>query len=936
MSASLATTSDLPNDRGDRGGPSDPINLSPYSRPLVTLLFALALGWAASVFGATETQNSFRLSLMLSVPMLIAAWFLGRKPFSDLRFLPAAGIGLLLLTRITIASSLEAPGLAILSCGWLAFFLTLLLAAGPHGDEKRVLLVLILLGVAEALVGLIQSVGGLDYIGTYHRQLGRRASGTLINPNHFAALLNMTLGLALGVLYAGFHRRRVRQNPVRSEKYAWAWSVLLCSSFVGLGVVASLSRSGLVTLILMMIFVSLIWGTRDNQRDLKLGPILLLLLVLGMGAWVGLERLFSRFETTGSNGMQRILICWDTLKLIGSEPILGVGPGLYKWRFRPYQTVDTAHLYASAHNDYLHSAAEWGIPLALLFWCFVIWRLYRSTKLFLGEKEPWRAGLSLGCSAAILALLLHSFTDSSLRVPLVLMVFCSVLAISCCQEKPLTWRRPAANLLWRVPLSILLILAGGRVFQHLVVVESVRTASSPEHLEPTLKWDPEADQAAFQLGRLYRDRVAHQDLGRALEYLQRAAELNPHSWEYGLELARCLELLNRDLDARQEYQRTISLNPHSAPYQWRFANFLLRADDREASLQHLARSVSLDPAYRKPLFDLLLRMGASSREVEQVWPRDQQSRIILVESVLRKTRLSDSEHWVDLIDRSWSQDPEGVLLPKLLSRARQLGSAPLWFGFLEQRLGRALRDRSPLTVSAAVPFLDYLVEIGRVKEAREYWLLLTRKNALIDSSYHRGDSLVWNGDFELPLIDGGGFDWRIYPSSGNLISISPAPESSGDALKLDFDGTENLNFSGLRQLVAIPGPGPYRLNYRVRAEGISTEEGLYFEVTDHSGERTLVRTRQILKSVPWRTESAAFTVPPGVSSVWLLLRRNLSRRIDNRLRGKLWLDLVRIQPEHSSLADSLPIASDSITASSSTHSEIQQIAATPPTSEGSI
>ena len=612
-----------------------------------------------------------------------------------------------------------------------------------------------------------------------------------------------------------------------------------------------------------------------------------------------LEGFYSRFETAASNGAERILIYRDTLRLISSEPILGVGPGLYKWRFRPYQTGDTERLYANAHNDYLHSAAEWGIPLALLFWCFVTWRLYRSAKAFLSEKDPGKAGLSLGCSAAILSILLHSLTDSSLQVPLVLMVFCSVLAISWCQDEALPWRVPLMNRLWRVPLAILLILAGARITQHLVVAESERTASSPEQLEEVLSWDPGAHGVAFQLGRLRRDRVAHQDLGRAFEYLQKAAELNPYSWEYGLELARCLELLNRNLDARQEYLRIIELNPRSAVYHWRFANFLLRTDDREHALRHLSRSISLDPTFRKPLFDLLFRMGASSREVEQVWPRDQQSKVILVESLLREPRLPESEQWVDLIDRSWSQDQEGVLLPILLSQARLLGSAPPWLEFLEQRLGRALRDRSPLTVSASIPFLEYLVEMGRVKEAQEYWLLLTRKNALIDSSYQLGDSLVWNGDFELPLIEGGGFDWRIYPSSGNLISISPAPESSGYVLKLDFDGTENLDFRGLRQLVTVPGPGPYRLKYRVRAEGLSTEEGLYFQITDHSGERTLLRTRQILKSIPWRTESAAFTVPPGVSSVWLLLRRNISRRIDNRFRGRLWLDAVRLRPEHT-------------------------------------
>ena len=76
--------------------------------------------------------------------------------------------------------------------GWSVLFLTLLLI--QSGIRARAFLILlILLGVFEALYGLLQSLGGYDYTGEYFRGAGRTATGTLINRNHYAAVLNLTI-----------------------------------------------------------------------------------------------------------------------------------------------------------------------------------------------------------------------------------------------------------------------------------------------------------------------------------------------------------------------------------------------------------------------------------------------------------------------------------------------------------------------------------------------------------------------------------------------------------------------------------------------------------------------------------------------------------------------------------------------------------------------
>ena len=49
-------------------------------------------------------------------------------------------------------------------------------------------------------------------------------------------------------------------------------------------------------------------------------------------------------------------------------------------------------------------------------------------------------------------------------------------------------------------------------------------------------------------------------------------------------------------------------------------------------------------------------------------------------------------------------------------------------------------------------------------------------------------------------------------------------------------------------------------------------------------------------STDWTVTESTFTMPEGTGEAVLRLRRRQSQRIDSRIRGKLWLDSVRIGP----------------------------------------
>ncbi len=402
-----------------------------WSQRVAGALVGASLGWALWHYGATETWALYGLFLMLLVPALISCFCWPKAAWT-----PELGLffvaGIVLLARMALMPSLEAEGYTLLAVGWLALFSTWTIAASSVNLASHLALVLVLVAGGEALLGLLQASGlGVAETRELRDQLG--ATGTFINRNHFAALLNMALPLAFGALVAGWGRRQRLKAP-RSETLAWAWLTILGCSLLGLAVLLSRSRGGILALAATLLFLAVV-VSRDragaNGKALPgIAAGLLLALVLGLGLALGPKTFIERFAQIGESGQGRLTLYRDTLGLVADHAILGVGPGMYGWHFRSYQSEDFSHRYDHAHNDYLESAAEWGLPVALLFWAWVFRRLFRALRLFRVSRTPSRRGTALGAAGAIAATLLHSLVDFNLQIAADWMYFCAVLGLA--------------------------------------------------------------------------------------------------------------------------------------------------------------------------------------------------------------------------------------------------------------------------------------------------------------------------------------------------------------------------------------------------------------------------------------------------------------------------------------------------------------------------
>jgi hypothetical protein len=308
---------------------------------------------------------------------------------------------------------------ALLAAGWAYFA-----AAKNHSRVIRFFHLLLVLGVLEALLGLIQYSIAPGWIFGYINNF-YRTSGTLINRNHFAGLLEMLIPIGFGLAYSAARRFGEMARP---------YLYLLASSFMGLGLLFSVSRMGIFSFVATVLFLGFVLRLRTAQHKLSLLLASSTLgLVLAGALWIGIDVIVARYsELVGQDAILRegrVLVFRDAIRMIGSNP-LGVGPGNFQDYFRRYQIFRPDLLFDHAHNDYLETAAEWGIPLAAFFWIFVFFVLIRGVRVFTTMRSPEGRGILLACVGAIFSILVHSLTDFNLQIPSNAMLFFSFIGIS--------------------------------------------------------------------------------------------------------------------------------------------------------------------------------------------------------------------------------------------------------------------------------------------------------------------------------------------------------------------------------------------------------------------------------------------------------------------------------------------------------------------------
>jgi putative inorganic carbon (HCO3(-)) transporter len=329
---------------------------------------------------------------------------------------------------------------------YLTAFYLVLLVCEDRTAKRQLIYSLVALGAFEAFYGLVQYLTGWQQIFAYVKKYYLEdATGTYINRNHFAGLLEMVLPftVALAIRLAGNLRSTVQPGAIKARIFLSAKELfplvlllfLAVATFTAL--VFSRSRMGIISALASLITVLALAGSSSlSKRTRVVAATLFFLGVVGIVVWVGRDPVIVRFENLGQEYSQtaqnRLSIWRDTLNLIQQHPLFGTGLGTFSVAYTSVQTVFLNLLVDHAHCDYLEAASDLGLPGGVLLFGSIFWILAKAVGSYRKAEDRFEAGICLGCIGGIVAILVHSLADFNLYIPANALVFAVTLALAQC------------------------------------------------------------------------------------------------------------------------------------------------------------------------------------------------------------------------------------------------------------------------------------------------------------------------------------------------------------------------------------------------------------------------------------------------------------------------------------------------------------------------
>jgi O-antigen ligase len=278
--------------------------------------------------------------------------------------------------------------------------------------------------------------------------------GQFINKNHFAFLMEMALGLTLGLVLGGGVKRE--QVLIYLAALLPVWTALVLCRSRG-GVIAMLLEVGVAAFLLTGFLQSSRSQSEPGASEstsklramltsapLRMGLFIILVCGVVFGTlYLGGERLASSIESTrveisGDTSELRQRVSrnetWAmTLKMFAAHPVLGVGMGAYWAAVPAYHDASGTLTPQEAHNDYLELLASGGlVGFAIGVWFLIA--VVKKAKTNLGSRHRLRRAACLGASIGIAGVAVHSLVDFGLHMIVNALVFTTLIVIATSEQ----------------------------------------------------------------------------------------------------------------------------------------------------------------------------------------------------------------------------------------------------------------------------------------------------------------------------------------------------------------------------------------------------------------------------------------------------------------------------------------------------------------------
>ena len=776
--------------------------------------------------------------LALAIPLFVAVQLIPLPLFALKILSPERGRILQALAPLTpppafAALSMEPATTAAYLFRTIGYLLVFLLVRAITARTRRAWLVavpLIAVACAEAVLGLLQNAAAAEVSGTYP------------NKNHFAGLLEMVLPLAIGCAIT-LLKSRSPNNGIGFNRRTGSWVVFAAAALMAVALPFSLSKMGFLGGIggLFCMAALAAWSILKGRVRLVAIGLIGALFLMAM-VTIPSERLASAFGDSLSDktGEGRVPVLGDTLRLVGAYPVAGVGLGAFDAAFLKYQTGVVDLAFEFAHNDYLENAAELGVPGFLLAGAFVLTLFVRSLRAGIGDADRGTQYMAWGCTGAMTAIGLHSFTDFNLYIPSNALVLAWIMGMvagfpshhaTAAPQSP--WSRfvrlrglnaalGCLLLLWAVPA----MLFGGTQSESWLCSLGICGTGGPASGRAAASTHPLPEL----LGALSRDPAS------------------PFRW---CDVGDALLRSGRAEEAKYSFSRALDLAPNIPPVKFRAADFYASMNDRTREMEQTSGILDKSLISDTQIFARYEREKIPAAEIlsRGIPPNPRAARAWLRHQMLPGTAGEAEAVWDWMLSRHFADD------------------------------------------AMARDYVNFFYRLQRYDLAAAAWsrYLGDRGRGYLQSNW------LFNGDFESAPV-AVAFDWNIGGLGEDVRALidSGAAHSGSRSLRIDFGGRKNVDYHQTFQTAFVQG-GRYRFAAFVRTHGLTSDQGVGFRIFDQEVPSRLdITTDRFAGTADWKQTERIFVVPPVVRLLAVQVVRQPSVRIDNQIGGTAWIDTVTL------------------------------------------
>ncbi len=412
-------------------------------------LLAISI-FAVIIFGAVDVWALGLFSLFvgaIAVLWLADAWRNGELRFSASPLqIPLFGLTLIgLIQLLPLRGSADLSGLLSIPASgaltlapvqtrfaviqlitYLVFFAAALNFINNRKRLRKTVTAIIIFGALMAFFGILQSLAAVDGIYGARKPIQAITFASYVNQHHFAALMEMTIGLTLALLFG---------NATSKDKRIF---LIAAAAVMGIAILFTGSRGGFISLLAVLGFVvaaNLLKKQSDGQssddsekqtnlrRNLTLigGGLALILGLLSAVIMLGADQSLMRVAGLNFRGTDitsgRTQFWAVALKIISDYPILGTGLDSFGIVFTRYDTWNGSMRVEQAHNDYLQILADAGILGFICVLSFIVLLFKKSLAIVAKSSDNFRRSTAVGALAGCLGIIVHSFFDFPLRTP---------------------------------------------------------------------------------------------------------------------------------------------------------------------------------------------------------------------------------------------------------------------------------------------------------------------------------------------------------------------------------------------------------------------------------------------------------------------------------------------------------------------------------------